>query len=139
MSSRLTDFTQLVQLLLCISPVFYVMRWVLIFAGHSSDLYWGLFFLSRDRRFIIPWALGKVFEIAAVNVRWGNTVLGFIAVVLIPIPFLLYRYEVVQQYMLTIDTANGFEQGIRLNSISMKWELEVNQIVRLADIFRPVG
>jgi len=24
--------------------------------------------------------------------RWGNSVLGFIATVLIPVPFLLYRY-----------------------------------------------
>jgi hypothetical protein len=26
------------------------------------------------------------------NERWGNSVLGFIAIMLVPIPFLLYRY-----------------------------------------------
>ena len=45
--------------------------------------------------------------------RWGNSVLGFIAVILIPIPFLLYRSTLFDIGAYLIDTVNGYARHIQ--------------------------
>jgi hypothetical protein len=63
---------------------------------------------------MINWALGTSILVSISNDRWGNSVLGFIAIVLIPIPFLLYRY-ISRLKLLILGTASGFELHIRLS------------------------
>jgi len=49
------------------------------------------------------------------NNRWGNSVLGFIGVALIPIPFLLYRFVCFSMDADALGTVNGWGLFIRLS------------------------
>ena len=53
----------------------------------------------------------------SLGLGWGNSVLGFIAVALVPIPILLYRYNVLIS-RLNVDTVSGFGLPTLLNWIN---------------------